>query len=332
MLACGFNEFGELGCGLQSLMVEKLSLSDFKLENGDFDEEAFMAHQRQQIETSIELTPKLVPGMEQIGYIACGKNHSIAIRSYKDSEKELRMYSWGHGWYGQTGHGSWQNKSKPEEVNVPLYKDTKFIMAACGSRHTIGLDTRGQIWFFGQKPSVGIEDLSEDKQFTPVKLEIPPHIRENFKFISTGEDHNLAISESGIVYGFGKNSFTKINQSKDLQNRSGGLVYFEQVDSDEKARLVACGAHHSVLADSNGVPYTWGNVTNGRCGLKFEEDSGSGKDQNISQPTVIYYLKLMFTREIQRFREMMAQEKQGNKRPEQDAPPDMEEEEKETRG
>jgi alpha-tubulin suppressor-like RCC1 family protein len=47
VLACGFNEFGELGCGMQSLMVEKLQLSDFRLENGDFDEEAFMAHQRQ---------------------------------------------------------------------------------------------------------------------------------------------------------------------------------------------------------------------------------------------------------------------------------------------
>ena len=203
------------------------------------------------------------------------------------------MYSWGCGWYGQTGHGTWQNKNQPLEVIVPLYKDTKFIMASCGSRHTIGLDTQGQIWFFGHKPSVGIEDLAEEKQFTAVRLEIPGHIRERFKYIEAGEDHNLAITESGLVYGFGRNTFMKINQA-----HGETLVYFEQVDSDEKARLVACGAHHSVFADLNGVPYTWGNVTNGRCGLKFDDEASGHKDQSIGQPTVIYYLKLNFNREI----------------------------------
>ena len=43
VLACGFNEFGELGCGLQSLMVERPDVQEFRGENGEFDEEAYMA-------------------------------------------------------------------------------------------------------------------------------------------------------------------------------------------------------------------------------------------------------------------------------------------------
>jgi hypothetical protein len=39
----------------------------------------------------------------------------------------------------------------------------------------------------------------------------------------------------GVVYGFGKNNFTKINPS----NKE--IIYFENVETDEKARLVACG-------------------------------------------------------------------------------------------
>lgn len=70
----------------------------------------------------------------------------------------------------------------------------KFIMAACGAKHTIALDTNGQIWFFGHKQSIGIEDFEEEKQFTPIRLELPSKIQEPIKFIAAGEDHNLAIT------------------------------------------------------------------------------------------------------------------------------------------
>ena len=53
------------------------------------------------------MTPKVIKGLESIGFIAAGKNHAVAIRTFKRKEKELRLYTWGCGWYGQTGHGNW---------------------------------------------------------------------------------------------------------------------------------------------------------------------------------------------------------------------------------
>ncbi len=134
------------------------------------------------------------------------------------------MYSWGCGWYGQLGHGNLNNSYIPKIVEIPVFKDTKFMMASCGSKHTIALDTDGQIWFFGHKLSVGIEDYSDEKQSIPVRLEIPPHINEPIKFISTGDDHNLAITLSGEVFGFGRNNFSKI-----CSNQSN-CIYFEPVE------------------------------------------------------------------------------------------------------
>jgi alpha-tubulin suppressor-like RCC1 family protein len=69
------------------------------------------------------------------------------------------MYTWGCGWHGQTGHGSWNNEYLPKVLKSNYTKDTKFIMASCGSKHTLALDANGQIWYFGNKMSVGIEDL-----------------------------------------------------------------------------------------------------------------------------------------------------------------------------
>ena len=97
-------------------------------------------------------------------------------------------------------------------LKVPVFKDTKFIMATCGGKHTIALDENGQIWFWGNKNSVGIEDLQEDKQFRPSKLDT--HVKEPFKYIASSEEHNLAVTASGMVYGFGKNTHCKINSSK----------------------------------------------------------------------------------------------------------------------
>lgn len=165
-------------------------------------------------------------------------------------------------------------------------------MAACGAKHTIVLDENGQIWFFGNKNSVGIEDLQEEKQFTPQKLELPSKIKESFKYITSNEEHNLAVTASGIVYGFGKNTHSKINSSKKE------FIYFENVDSDEKARLTSCGANHSVLIDLKGVPYSWGNTLNGRCGLKLESEDMKQQRETISNPTVIYSMKVMFNAEL----------------------------------
>lgn len=137
-------------------------------------------------------------------------------------------------------------------------------MASCGYRHTVALDTTGNIWYFGSKSSVGIEDLDEDKQFQPSKLDLPETINEPIKFISAGEEHNLAITQSGIVYGFGKNQYYKINSSK------SELIYFERVDTEERGKLISCGANHSVIINGKGIPFTWGNTLNGRCGLPLD--------------------------------------------------------------
>ena len=97
-----------------------------------------------------------------------------------------------------------------------------------------------------------------------MKLQIPENVVEPFKFISSGEEHNLGITKTGLVYGFGYNKYYKINSSK------SELIYFERVDTEERGKLVSCGANHSVIINMKGIPFTWGNTLNGRCGLPLD--------------------------------------------------------------
>jgi alpha-tubulin suppressor-like RCC1 family protein len=77
------------------------------------------------------------------------------------------MYTWGCGWHGQTGQGNWNNVTDPKLLKVQAQKDAKFIMASCGAKHTMALDSNGNLWFFGHKLAIGIssnESSQSEKQ------------------------------------------------------------------------------------------------------------------------------------------------------------------------
>lgn len=208
------------------------------------------------------------------------------------------MYTWGCGWYGQTGHGHWGNINKPKLVDNSIVKEAKFIMASCGAKHTVALDTNGSVWFFGHKHSVGIEDFTDEKQFTPVRLDLPQYISEPIKYISSGEDHNIAISYSGIVYGFGKNTHKKINSSEKE------YIFFEKAELDERAIIANCGANHSVMCDYRGLPYCWGCTANGRCGLNDGSDLNEKPNyDDVGAPQKITKLHSEFSKEQGALRE-----------------------------
>ena len=74
-------------------------------------------------------------------------------------------------------HWNLRNTYEPRLLKVTESKDSKFIQASCGTKHTIALDTNGYIWFFGLKTSVGKTcNKTEEKQLTPIELEIPDSI------------------------------------------------------------------------------------------------------------------------------------------------------------
>jgi alpha-tubulin suppressor-like RCC1 family protein len=88
--------------------------------------------------------------------------------------------------------------------------------------------------------------------------------KEVFKFIASGEDFNLVLSQSGKLYSFGlsQNPFSSKKAS----------TYFELQPFDERVATISCGPQHLIAIDSNGSAYSWGNCQNGRCGLIREQD------------------------------------------------------------
>jgi len=86
--------------------------------------------------------------------ISLGHNHSAAINANKE------LFTWGHGFFGQLGHGATNNISTPKKVE---YMYTKFKKIKCGYYHTCAIDIKRKIYTWGKKKCNLRSDIDKDK-------------------------------------------------------------------------------------------------------------------------------------------------------------------------
>ena len=77
--------------------------------------------------------------IHRIGQIACGENHSLAVRSGG------RVFSWGANVNSQLGDGTNANRNTPVLLALPV----NVVSIAGGARHTAATDASANIFIFG---------------------------------------------------------------------------------------------------------------------------------------------------------------------------------------
>jgi alpha-tubulin suppressor-like RCC1 family protein len=191
------------------------------------------------------------------------------------------------------------------------------------------LDYNGNIWFWGNKSAVGIEDAEHENQKIP-KILLSGVEEGPFTHISTNHSKNLAVTQSGYIIAFGsidgKDNLKIASGNKEdknlIKSRSGCKWKPIKSENDVFNTLyVAAGYTNNVIITDKGYPYVWGNNINGRCGVVLNsiqidvlmgqrKDSDSEEDFNaitdhdhseglyIEQPQNVKSLKKLFKRNI----------------------------------
>ena len=199
------------------------------------------------------------------------------------------------------------SKLRPCHFSVLAHqKDRKFIATACGSKHTIALDYEGNVWFWGSKRAIGQLDFVNENQLEPILI-LGPQEGGPFKFVAAGANHNMVISKKGEVFGFGGNEFHKINASNEVVLQPVKV----QLENVEKiCTYVSCGFNHSCLVTAKGHPYTWGNTSNGRCGVRAEmQETNTGKvEATFAAPHLVRSLAEELKRERQNLERLLQNE------------------------
>ena len=194
--------------------------------------------------------------------IYAGKSTSFAIKN------DNTLYAWGLN-AGQYGDGTTTGASKPRKVS----SDTDWKALGLGVNFSVlGLKSDGTLYGSGYNTNkqLGIGTAAQTATFTRESTGAA-----NWKTISAGQDHSLAINDAGELYAWGNNS----NGQLGMGTSGSSIDTPTKVNTATDWAAIVGGAFYSLILKKDGSLYAWGLNINGRL--------GDGTTTNRTSPTKI---------------------------------------------
>ncbi|XP_019408254.1 PREDICTED: probable E3 ubiquitin-protein ligase HERC6 isoform X4 [Crocodylus porosus] len=223
--------------------------------------------------------PEQVQALEAqiITRVSCGKEHSLVVSN------EGKVFSWGAGSEGQLGTGEFKEQSFiPKKIDVLL--NHRVLQVTCGHYHSLALTQDGRVFSWGQNShgqlGLGKEFPSQASPQQVASLNGIPLAQ-----VAAGGAHSFALSLSGVVYGWGRNSARQLglNQANTKEQvfkpwsvaalKSIGVIY------------ISCGDEHTAVLTQDGSVFTFGDNSAGQLGYHFSAvKTGPQKVEGIDGP------------------------------------------------
>ncbi|XP_038648646.1 probable E3 ubiquitin-protein ligase HERC6 isoform X2 [Scyliorhinus canicula] len=192
---------------------------------------------------------------EQVVRVACGKHHTVALC------KSGSIFAWGAATYGQIGNGECCSivscPRRVGEIKVPV------VQVTCGRYHSLALCKDGAIYSWGQN-TYGQLGLGEGfySQLQPNRVTSLTGIP--VAQIAAGGRHSFALSFSGTVFSWGKNSHGQLGL-KDQKDKVSPC----RVKQMKRLNVtyISCGSQHTAVLTKDGRVFTCGDGSAGQLGL-----------------------------------------------------------------
>ncbi|KAK7467957.1 hypothetical protein BaRGS_00036800 [Batillaria attramentaria] len=178
--------------------------------------------------------PKLVKDIGEVGQVACGSVHTVAV-----SQDGKTVWSFGSGDNGKLGHGDMNRYNKPRVIEA--FAGMHIRKVACSGQSSLALTSTGQVYAWGSGSCIGC-GVAEFTALRPKLIEDLQNIR--IVDISSGDSHCLALSHDNEVYAWGNNAMGQCGQghSQSPITRPRKVVGLEGV----MVQQISAGTSHSV--------------------------------------------------------------------------------------
>ena len=208
--------------------------------------------------------PRVVDtGAVRFDRISVGNNHSMAL------DTQGRVWTWGNGQSGRTGHGDIDNRPIPTMI-AGLSNVTAI---SAGFEHSMVLDSHGRVWMWGRNWRGQLGDGTIIDRHTPIQTIYFGTVTAIAT--ATGDTAVMALDSHGRVWMWGNNT----NGQLGIGVTGGSMSVPTQLNYFGTITAIATGGSsfisHSMALDTNGNIWVWGSGDLGQLG------NGLGTNSNL---------------------------------------------------
>lgn len=193
--------------------------------------------------------PTLIPGLTGVTAIAGGAAHCVACT------QDGSVYTWGYNFNGELGLGNTTNVIPPTKVPGIFWA----VSVTAGHNHTCVVTEDGVVWSFGYNLSGQVGDntlVSRTSKTLTANLRLTGAFQ-----VSAGQDHNLGLQDTGVVWSWGANSNGQLSFADHLDG-----AFPRVIPGLEGIVSIAAGGNFSLALGSEGTVYSWGANDTGQLG------------------------------------------------------------------
>ncbi len=201
-------------------------------------------------ENESENSPLPVEGDIDWMKIAAGGNHNLGIKA------DGTLWAWGHNTSGQLGDGG---SNDEENAPVQIGSSTSWVEIACGSAHSLALQSDGTIWAWGSDSNGQLGDGgSNENRVIPIQIGTDT----DWIAIGAGSFRSFGIRSNGTLWAWGRDVFGALGDGGSEMDQSSPV----QVGSVTNWVAIDGGLEHSLGLQTDGTLWAWGSGGRGQLG------------------------------------------------------------------
>jgi alpha-tubulin suppressor-like RCC1 family protein len=193
-------------------------------------------------------TPIITQGVDAVVAVACGGQHSLALR------RDGSVWSWGNNYGGALGQGATENVlsgTKSDKAGQVLAVGYEGMAIACADNHSLVLRKDRTVMAWGDNSYGQLGDGTTLSQNSPIWI----RALENIIAIAAGAVHCLAVDAGGNIWAWGRN-----DQGQVGDNTNVNRLVPVQLPSIGKVVKVAAGHDYSLALAADGSVWEWGQL------------------------------------------------------------------------
>jgi alpha-tubulin suppressor-like RCC1 family protein len=211
---------------------------------------------------------------EKIIRISAKGFHSLLLSN------EGRVFSFGHGSFGQLGHGTEHSLDLPHEIQgFQLSEQETVVNIFAGPTQSFALTSMGRVFCFGETVygHTGLEtqDNILAPQWAPA---LSFEKNEKVIQIAVGQSHSLFLTNLGRVYALGQGDEGQIGKGEIEAVTVPTLIDSLPLHQDESVSQVVAGDYHSLLSTNHNRVFSFGYNDRGQLGLGHIENERTPKE------------------------------------------------------